>query len=484
MEYEQWREKWLVKSIHYLKMIREDFEKGTGRKVEECRVELIDGEIRFFWNDSPKPWQTARVGEIDPKDVFITLYRLFQSTKLFPPLPWGSMQGVRPAKLLQSYVEQGDSLAKGVERIAVRYDVEPERAELLGKVVSAQARVLQDTEGTMGLYLGIPFCPSRCFYCSFSGEVVPKNKSEMIDFWQFFKQDLLGAIEWINQSSEKLSTIYIGGGTPTTLPISIFSELCEILSTQLDLSRVVDFTLEAGRPETITLEKLVIAKNAGVNRVSVNPQSMHQQTLDQVGRTHRVDEIYQAVELVRKVQFQSLNMDLIAGLPGESVEDFVDSLEKILLLNPENITIHSLALKKGSTWLENQKNLPIPQVVRQMVEIGRRVLLEKEYLPYYLYRQKNSPGHLENIGYSKVGHESLYNIQIMDETHSVIGIGPGAATKKREKRGKIYNYHFPKDRRSYERDLNKYLGERQEILNQADRGIYYGIFDSISNRNT
>ena len=182
MEYEQWREKWLVKSIHYLKMIREDFEKGTGRKVEECRVELIDGEIRFFWNDSPKPWQTARVGEIDPKDVFITLYRLFQSTKLFPPLPWGSMQGVRPAKLLQSYVEQGDSLAKGVERIAVRYDVEPERAELLGKVVSAQTRVLQDTEGTMGLYLGIPFCPSRCFYCSFSGEVVPKNKSEMIDF--------------------------------------------------------------------------------------------------------------------------------------------------------------------------------------------------------------------------------------------------------------------------------------------------------------
>ena len=471
MEYKQWREKWLVKSIHYLKMIREDFEKGTGKKVEECRVELIDEELLFFWNESPHPWLKATVATIDPKDVFITLYRLFRSEKLLPALPWGSMQGVRPAKLLQSYLEQGDSMGQGIERIVDRYDVEVERAELLGKVVSSQARVLKGTEGTLGLYLGIPFCPSRCFYCSFSGEVVPKNEAEISDFWQFFKQDLLAAIEWINRSSQNLSTIYIGGGTPTTLPISIFLELCEILSTRLDLSKLVDFTLEAGRPETITLEKLLIAKKLGVNRVSVNPQSMHQKTLDGVGRTHRVNEIYQAVELVRKVQFHSLNMDLIAGLPGESIEDFIYSLEKILLLNPENITIHSLALKKGSTWLENQQVLPDPQVVRQMVEKGRRILFEKEYLPYYLYRQKNSPGHLENIGYSKSGHESLYNIQIMDETHSVIGIGPGAATKKKVKRGKIYNYHFPKDRRSYQRDLEKYLGERQEILNQADRGI-------------
>ena len=186
MEYKQWREKWLVKSIHYLKMIREDFEKGTGKKVEECRVELIDEELLFFWNESPHPWLKASVATIDPKDVFITLYRLFRSKKLLPALPWGSMQGVRPAKLLQSYLEQGDSMAQGIERIVDRYDVEVERAELLGKVVSSQARVLKGTEGTLGLYLGIPFCPSRCFYCSFSGEVVPKNETEIIDFWQFF----------------------------------------------------------------------------------------------------------------------------------------------------------------------------------------------------------------------------------------------------------------------------------------------------------
>lgn len=471
MEFEQWKEKWLVKSTHYLKMVRGDFEAGTGRKVEECTIELESEKLLFFWNGESIQWLEISIAGIDPKDAFIVLYRQFREEKILPPLPWGSMQGVRPAKLLQDYVQKGDSLDGGIRRMIDHYDVEPERAELLGKVVTTQARVLMETEGTIGLYVGIPFCPSRCFYCSFPGEVVPKNESEITDFWQFLKEDLLNAIQWIQKSKTKLSTIYLGGGTPTTLPSFIFKELCDLLYTQLDLSSVVDFTLEAGRPETVTLEKLTIAKKIGVNRVSINPQSMQQSTLDEIGRTHRIEEIYQGVELVRQVGFSSLNMDLIAGLPGESVDDFIKSLGAILQLNPENITIHSLALKKGSTWLENQKTLPKPQVVRSMVESGRKILLEKGYSPYYLYRQKNSPGHLENIGYSQAGHESLYNIQIMDETHSVIGIGPGAATKKIGNRGRIYHYHFPKDRRSYQKNLEKYLKERQEVLNQADRGI-------------
>lgn len=467
MENEEQRLKnhWQDKSWKFLKNIEEIFIKHTGRPVSDCQIQVNEHEISFFWkNDLNCPWLSLLINDISSTGIYGYLYEEFRKIWRFPAFPWGSLQGVRPTKLVHQKMNQGFSNQSCEDFLMKKYGVEEKRAKLLVDIADTQKKILKNQEESIGLYIGIPFCPNRCFYCSFPGEVIPKNEGEIFEFWHFLKRDIQAASEWVKENDRKISSLYIGGGTPTSLPLALFQEMFEIVQDQFDLSSLFEFSLEAGRPETLSTDKLKAAYSAGVNRISVNPQSMHQKTLDAIGRNHRVEDILIGVNRVREIGFPILNMDLIAGLPGESVEDFLHSVRSIIELRPENITVHSLALKKGSHWQDQNKEMPSADTMKEMIEKGREEIIKNGWHPYYLYRQKNSPGRLENIGYGLKNTESLYNIQMMEETHLIIAMGPGSATKKPVGHGKINNYHFPKNRKSYQENIEKHLLCRKQLL--------------------
>lgn len=455
------------KTWKFLKNIRQEFWEATGRRVEECRIEADSKRIYCYWQEqtSVHSWFSFEMKNLPAGEIYGYLYRVFKEKLEFSAFPWGSLQGVRPTKLIHRRMEQGFSLTENLMYLVERYNVEPERAQLLVEIAERQQKILNEVPDSVGLYVGIPFCPSRCFYCSFPGEVVPKDREEIDSFWDFLVKDIQAAARWIQKQDRPVSSIYIGGGTPTTLPENLLKELMNLLHSEFDLSSVAEFSLEAGRPETLTEENLRIAREAGVRRISINPQTMNEKTLKRIGRNHSVDDIYRCFSLARNIGFDVINMDLIAGLPNESVAEFERSLEALLELSPENVTIHSLALKKGSEWVTQMNySLPEKDIMKQMLDLGRCRLMEEGFFPYYLYRQKNSPGHFENIGYGKTGFECVYNIQMMEETHTIIGCGPGSATKKRDNRGRIYNYYFPKERKRYETYLEHYLQLRDDVL--------------------
>lgn len=458
----------LSRAKYFLTLVEEELNKSDGKALADCEVYISDQQLCYRWNDASHPWLTLSWRDLLLPNHKQILYKAFIESTGLPDFPWGSLQGVRPGKLVHEWMNQGLTEAEGIKKLKKDYFVEPERAKLLGEIVSRQRNVLAKVQGTVGIYIGVPFCPSRCLYCSFPGEVLPVGSSVIEKFWQFMKQDIQSAAQWLKKQDQKLSTIYIGGGTPTTLSLPILTELFELLHQEFDLNLLNEFTLEAGRPDTINQENMQLAREFGVDRISVNPQTMQQRTLERIGRTHSIQSIEKAIEIVRRNNFKVLNMDLIAGLPSEQMTDLLDSIEKITHFSPENVTLHALALKRGSRWLEDQENKPSSEVVRSMIENGRKKLLSLKYQPYYLYRQKNSPGRMENVGYGLEGFESFYNIQMMEETHTIIGIGPGAATKKVTKHGKMYHYHFPKDRIAYQSTLNACLERRLEVLEKDE----------------
>lgn len=456
---------WQDKAWKFMKNIEELFIERTGQSVSRCRIQANEHNLLFFWKeDMSCPWLSLPITDISSTDIYGYLYEKFREIWNLPPFPWGSLQGVRPTKLVHQKMMQGFSEQNCVEFLMNKYSVEEKRATLLVNIAGIQKEVLKDHEESVGLYIGIPFCPTRCFYCSFPGEVIPDNEAEVVAFWDFLKQDIESVSSWIKENNKKISSFYIGGGTPTTLPLPLFEEMLEIVMDKFELSSLIEFSLEAGRPETLSKEKLKAAYLAGVNRISVNPQSMHQKTLNAIGRNHQVEDILIGVDKVREFGFPILNMDLIAGLPGESVEDFLRSVRSVIKLHPENITIHSLALKKGSYWQDQNKEMSLAETMKEMIEKGRVEIINGGWRPYYLYRQKNSPGRLENIGYAMKNTESLYNIQMMEETHLIIAMGPGAATKKPDGHGRINNYHFPKNRKSYQDNIEKHLFCRKRLL--------------------
>lgn len=464
------KEQYKEKTWKFLKNIRQEFWETTGRKVEECRLVMESDWIHCYWQEDSEatPWFSFAIKEIPNNEVYSFLYQTFKKKLGFRDFPWGALQGVRPTKLVHQRIKQGFSTEDHLQYLKCKYGVEPNRAQLLVEIAERQNELMSEIPDSVGIYIGIPFCPSRCFYCSFPGEILPNDQRGVHYFWDFLKEDIQRAAVWVRTHKIPISSVYIGGGTPTTLPNSLLEELMRLLHEEFDLSVLQEFSLEAGRPETLTATKLMIARQAGVDRISINPQTMNEKTLQRIGRNHSVREIYDCFEIARKVGFDRINMDLIAGLPNESVSDFIDSVKQLLRFSPENITIHSLAFKKGSEWVKQMNfSLPEKEEMKQMLDIGRQLVTANGYSPYYLYRQKNSPGHFENIGYAKKGFESIYNIQMMEETHTIIGCGPGSATKKRDNRGRIYNYYFPKERKRYEAQLESYLQLRENVLERG-----------------
>ncbi len=377
--------------------------------------------------------------------------------------PWGALTGVRPVKLPTRAILAGATPKQAQKELEKEYFVSPQRAKLAVDCARASVEVQRSLRPQeVSLYIGIPFCPTRCAYCSF----VSADVGRTLKLVEPYVNGLLREVEETGRVLRKagltVRSFYMGGGTPTTLSADQLDRLLSRCEERLPLAGCTEYTVEAGRPDTITREKLAVLKAHRIGRISVNPQSLEDHVLEAIGRRHTPGDIRAAYELARSVGFDCVNMDLIAGLPRDTLDGFCRSLEGVLAMAPENITVHTLALKKGSALMENGGQLPGGDEVFSMLNFSRERLTTEGYFPYYLYRQKYMSGALENVGWAKPGTESLYNIVMMEELHSVVSLGAGGVTKLIGG-GKILRLTNPKFPQDYLSGLDKVLGQKREI---------------------
>lgn len=346
------------------------------------------------------------------------------------PLPWGILTGVRPSKIYHYLRDLGFSPAEVEERLRDQFVLVPEKAAHLTAVGEVQRPFFRKVAGRLSIYVGIPFCPTKCHYCSFASHPLTTHAHLV----EGFLVALAYEIEEIGKALTRIgfspATLYIGGGTPTVLTVSQLRDLLNRISHSFPLGELLEYTVEAGRPDTLDREKLKLLRDYGVTRVSVNPQTFNPCTLARIGRKHTVEQLEAAVALVRTLDFPCLNMDMIVGLPGEGEEDWDDTLEKLLAYQSENITLHTLAPKRAATWDFSQVKAEIAEErVACWLETSRTRLSSAGYYPYYLYRQRRSVGGQENCGYTLPGWEGIYNIIMMEERSTVLGLGGGGMSK-------------------------------------------------------
>ena len=379
-------------------------------------------------------------------------------------MPWGILTGVRPGKLAHKLLDSGlscDELPQYLER---HYLLPHGQAQLLTEICLRQRQLLPAAEKQVGIYIGIPFCPTRCSYCSFPSGIVPLEEELQQKFLNFIEQDMLTVVQLLSMYSLNVTAVYIGGGTPTSLSETAFARFIALTARHLLLPGVREFTVEAGRPDCFSAEKLKVMEACGVNRISVNPQTLHDKTLKAIGRSHTVQDFYRSYDLVRHSGIKTVNTDLIIGLPGETADDVRASLDGIRALAPDNLTVHTLTLKKSAPIFGAQFSSLTAEDAEALVAYGGETAAAMGMLPYYLYRQHYMLGNLANIGYAASGSASLYNIQMMEERHVVLGIGPASATKVPQADGHhLKKLNMPKDIGTYTGNLPQ-LAHKRSLL--------------------
>lgn len=379
-------------------------------------------------------------------------------------LPWGVMCGIRPAKNVRELIDEGYSDDEVVEILKNVYEVSDEKTELARTVAENEKLLLsQIGKNSVSVYIGIPFCPTRCLYCSFVSTDVRVSGKYMDEFVEKLLLEIDKTAEIINKLGVYVENIYIGGGTPTTLSAEQLTQIFTALKKNFDFSKIKEFTLEAGRVDTITKEKLAAAKKGGVNRISINPQTMNDVTLKKVRRAHNSKMIRDCFYLARDIGFDNINMDLIAGLPDETVDMFRYSLDEVIKLNPENITVHSMCIKRAASLRFTDVELTEARHMNEMLSYTQKRMKENNMDPYYMYRQKNILGNLENVGYAKKGTMSAYNINIMEEKQTIIALGGGGSTKL-VMGGRIERIFNFKDPLEYIRRFDEILKKKDEII--------------------
>ena len=450
---------------------------------EELAIEHeLDGDIvttRMLFDDELLEWS----GKINPHEkrraeihrlVKRNLYCIFVNRLGKNPAPYGIMHGVRPTKIVHRRLRAGFDRSMIEQQLMDEYLVSAEKAALLTEVALSQLPILNSSdERTIGIYIGIPFCVTRCLYCSFPSNVLPGEK-KIAEFMSALERDINAARLDVERYGFKVQSIYIGGGTPTALPDPHFNRLLELTVESFRGNDLIEFTVECGRPDTITPSKIALMSRYGVDRVSVNPQSMQQKTLDRIGRRHSPEDIVRAFHELRRAADWKINMDLILGLPGERLDDVIDTLDRVLALEPDDVTLHALALKRGSRLqieLDDEVralsdfDLPSDEEVRRMSDEASRRLRAADYSPYYLYRQGYMSGQIENVGWCRAGAEGIYNIQIMDERQTIIGIGGAASTKVPDnKNERLQSTFHAKELSVYLRDIDHYIDKRTGLL--------------------
>ena len=382
--------------------------------------------------------------------------------------PWGALTGVRPVKIPTKAILSGKSVAQARTLLEQEYFVSPDRARLAMDCAGASLSVDRSLNpDEVSLYVGIPFCPTRGAYCSFISADVGRSLKLVSPYLDSLLREVEQAGLGLKDAGKFIRSLYVGGGTPTTLSAAQLDLLLSTMEEHLPLSRCTEYTVEAGRPDTITWEKLDVLKRHGIGRISINPQTLEDHVLEAIGRQHSAGDIAEANALAREVGFDCINMDLIAGLPRDSFEGFRRSLEGVLAMTPENITVHTLALKKGSRLMEEKGSIPSGDEVARMLEFSNKTLRNAGYVPYYLYRQKYMSGSLENVGWAKPGKENVYNICMMEELHSVLSLGAGGVTKLVDREtGAIRRISNPKFPYEYMELLPQILEQKRKLWTQ------------------
>ena len=378
---------------------------------------------------------------------------------------WGAMAGVRPTKLSTKHLLEGGTAESADKLLKNVYFVTPQRRKLAVNCSLSTVEAVKKTDpNDISLYVGIPFCPTRCSYCSFVSRTVGKRTELIEPYLNALYKELAHAGKLLANSGKTIRTIYIGGGTPTTLTGEQMARLLDTISDSFDLSRCIEFTVEGGRPDTLTAEKLRLIRQHGADRMSINPQTMEDAVLKACGRPHTAEDILNRYQEAVDAGFSAINMDLIAGLPKDSFDGFCRSLDTVAALQPANITVHTLALKKGADLFENPLNLPDFAEVSRMVDYANALLPTLGYKPYYLYRQKYMSGSFENVGWSRDGLDCLYNIYMMEETHTILSLGGGGMNKITFPDGSIQRFHNPKFPEQYIEQIDSVLAQKEELF--------------------
>ena len=363
--------------------------------------------------------------------------------------PWGILTGVRPVKLLRRLAEESNE-EQAVKKFEKDFFVSNEKIALSRETEHNERKILELSKPeSFSLYVGIPFCPSRCSYCSFVMASIERAEKLIEPYTKLLCEEIKQTAEIANKLGLRLETVYFGGGTPTTLSAEQLDTVLRTVNKSFDMSTCREFTVEAGRPDTIDIAKLFALKENKVDRISINPQTVNDEVLKTIGRKHTAQQFFDAFELARKCGFDNINTDLIAGLPTDTPESFKNSLDSIVRLNAECITVHTLCMKRASRLTTEGVTLDLQHArdAREMLAYTQNILGQNEYIPYYMYRQSRMVGNLENVGWSKKGFESLYNVYVMDETHTILACGSGGVTKLKRNNPdyleRIFNFKYP-----------------------------------------
>ncbi|MBY0222806.1 coproporphyrinogen III oxidase [Sporosarcina aquimarina] len=491
---EQFPQDWIRMFTHLANLFFEQSKIGT-ETVDEATI-----NIRFFeqfeekspsisaqlqWNGQRHTAQFAEDAlETDEKELLRQKKRMYshvllevleQATGMVQE--WGILTGIRPTKLYHMYRQEGKSVEEALALLRNRHRVSARKSDLIAQIADVQLNALPDLyslKREVSIYIGIPFCPTKCAYCTFPAYAIHRKNGRVENFLDGLHEEMRVIGDWLKEHDIRITTIYFGGGTPTSIEAD---EMDALYQTMVDsfphMEQVREVTVEAGRPDTITIPKLEVLKKWGIDRISVNPQSYTDETLKAIGRHHSVQETIDKYWLSREQGMRNINMDLIIGLPNEGLAEFEHSLAETEKMQPESLTIHTLSFKRASEMTRNKDKYQVAdrKTVGQMMKRGEEWAKDNGYIPYYLYRQKNILGNLENVGYSKPGEESLYNILIMEEAQTIIGLGCGASSKFMDPAtGKLTQFHNPKEPAAY------ILGFEDAI----DRKIAYldGLFPS------
>ena len=379
--------------------------------------------------------------------------------------PWGALSGVRPTKLTTWHMQVGGTEASADRMLRDVYFVTPERRRL---AVDCSRHTLEAASRLrpkdLSVYIGIPFCPTRCAYCSFVSQSIEKFGSYLEPYLEALLKEIAYTGQKLRESGWTIRSLYLGGGTPTTLDSRQMARLMDAIGANFDLSQCLEFTVEGGRPDTLDYEKLRVIRQGGADRMSINPQTMSDDVLRRIGRSHSVAQIFRAYDDAIRAGFEGINMDLIAGLPGDTPDSFARSVAQVIGLNPTNITVHTLALKKAAALFRQRPDLPSGEAVARMLDDAEAQLRQTGYEPYYLYRQKYMSGSFENVGWCKPGYTGYYNIYMMEELHTILSLGGGGMNKVNTGPNQLERFHNPKIPQDYISRIDTILRQKDEIF--------------------
>lgn len=430
-------------------------------------IDIEEDKVSFSYK---KLYKEALLGE-NIKEALKKL--IFSSLKEITGdyYPWGILVGIRPSKIALKYLEEGKSEDEIIELFRNKHLASEEKARLCIEVAKKEKKLVNKDEKNIAIYIGMAFCPTRCFYCSFTANPIRGNKKLVNPYLEALTYEIREMKKYVDERGLKIESVYFGGGTPTAVNNEEFEEIMkEIYNAFVENRNLIEFTVECGRPDSITLEKLQTMKKYNTTRISINPQTMNDNTLKMIGRGHSSQDVIEKFNLARELGFNDINMDMIIGLPGEGIKEAKYTAEEILKLRPDSLTVHGLSLKRASILYENfilKKGIHIKnqEELSSMYEMSRILAKDLDIKPYYMYRQKNMVGNMENLGYSKVGKECLYNIQMIEDKQTIIALGADAVSKVVFlEENRIERFGNVKDIREYTSRIKEMVEEKRKLL--------------------